>query len=81
MKMRTKLIAALAAGGCLLGLQATALAQDLAEHPPFATPSGHYRSATGARLYNYYGPSVQCDGNYNPYNDTCYPFGFQGPWH
>lgn len=74
-----KLIAALAASGCLLGLQATALAQDLAEHPPFAAPRGAY--PPGAGLYNSYSLSARCNGTYNPYNDTCYPADFRGPWH
>jgi hypothetical protein len=38
--MQTKLIAAILAGGFLLGLQATAMAQgDMAEHPAVSNPS------------------------------------------
>jgi hypothetical protein len=76
--MKAKLIAALAAGGCLLGFQASALAQDLAEHPPFAAQA--YRSAPGAGFYDFY-RSPGCYGTYDPFNDTCYPPGFQGPTH
>jgi len=76
--MKTKLIAALAAGGCLFGFQVSALAQDLAEHPPFAAPSPAYGSGG---LYNFYEPSGLCYGTYDPYNDNCYPPDFRGPWH
>lgn len=86
--MRNKVIAALAAAGCLLGFQASALAQDLAEHPPFVTtPNYGYRSGPGVGLYNYSGPynysrpSMPCDGTYDPYSDICYPFDFHGPTH
>jgi hypothetical protein len=37
--MRTKLIAAILASGCLFGFQAAAVAQDLNEHPKVTTPS------------------------------------------
>jgi hypothetical protein len=55
--MRTKLIAALLAGGCLIGYQATAFAQDSAEHPKVSTPTeakdhpkaaAEYRDRSGA---------------------------------
>ena len=71
--MKKKMIAAVAAGWCLLGFQAMALAQDLAEHPPFAPP------ARG--LYNFYGQPGACNGTYDPYSDVCYPLDFQGPSH
>jgi hypothetical protein len=79
--MKNKLIAALAAGGCLLGFQVSALAQSLAEHPPFAAPAPAYRPAPGARLYDFYGRQAACNGTYVPASDTCYPFDFQGPYH
>jgi hypothetical protein len=76
--MKNGLIVAVAAAGCILGFQVSALAQDLAEHPPFAAPSGPSVAGT---VYNFYGPSAQCYGTYDPYNGNCYPPDFQGPWH
>ena len=69
--MRMKLIAALAAGGSLLGMQGSALAQNRVPYTPRAP--AHERA-----LYNYY---PRCNGTFDPYSDTCYPAGFQGPWH
>lgn len=79
--MKNKLIAAVAAAGCLLGFQASALAQDLAEHPPLAIPSYGYPSGPGTGVYNSYGRTARCNGTYDVYNDTCYPADFQGPSH
>ena len=50
--MRTKLTAAILVGGALLGLQGYALAQDLNEHPPVATPSQAQQNPNGAAQYN-----------------------------
>jgi len=50
--MRTKVIAAVLVGAALLGLQGFALAQDLNEHPPVATPSQTQQNPNAAAQYN-----------------------------
>ena len=50
--MRTKVIAAVLVGAALLGLQGFALAQDLNEHPPVATPSQAQQNPNAAAQYN-----------------------------
>jgi hypothetical protein len=49
--MRAKLIAAVLAGGSLLGLQAAATAQDLNEHPSVTTPSQAKQKPNEAAQY------------------------------
>jgi hypothetical protein len=47
--MQTKLIAAILAGGFLVGLQATAMAQgDMAEHPAVSSPSAAKQNPNAA---------------------------------
>jgi hypothetical protein len=49
--MRTKLIAIFLAGGCLLGFQAAAMAQDMNEHPAVATPNNAKQKPNEAAQY------------------------------
>jgi hypothetical protein len=49
--MRMKLVAAVLAGGCLLGLQVAAMAQDSAEHPTVSTPSEAKQKPNEAAQY------------------------------
>jgi hypothetical protein len=51
MTMRAKLIAAIMAGGCLMGFHAAAVAQDLAEHPSVSTPSEAKKNPNAASEY------------------------------
>lgn len=81
--MRTGFITALVASGCLLGLQASARAQNLAEHPRIVNPSAHQHAYPAVpQYYDLYAPyPTQSGGVYDPYNDTYYPPDFRGPWH
>jgi hypothetical protein len=49
--MRTKLMAAILAGGALLGLQAAAIAQDMNEHPTVTTPGEAKQKPNEAAKY------------------------------
>lgn len=82
--MRPKLMAAIIAAGCLLGCQASALAQDLAEHPPAVYPyAGTYYGQQP--LYDRYGAYYDRyggqSGTFDPYNGQYYPPDFQPAWH
>ena len=99
--MRTTLIAAIVAGGCLLGFQASALAQAVSAYPqslptasaPTTSWSADRSSAQAQRrtapryfdqyngTYEQFGPGAQCDGNYDPYNNTCYSADIHTPSH
>jgi hypothetical protein len=99
--MRTTLVAAIVAGGCLLGFQASALAQPVSAYPqsvptasaPTTTwsadqPAAPTRSRTAPRYFDQYSgnndrslPNAQCDGNYDPYNGTCYSADIHTPSH
>jgi hypothetical protein len=73
--MHAKLMAALVAGGCLLGLQASAHAQAVSAYPqswmgPTDQSSPTAQQRTAARRF---GLGTHCDGNYDPYSDRCYP--------
>lgn len=81
-------ICAAVASGCVLGLQASALARDLAGDPPTVSPSYVRMQRIVPRhyvvpgYYDVYGPyQTQTGGVYDPYNDTYYPPNFRGPWH
>jgi hypothetical protein len=99
--MRTTLIAALIAGGSLLGFQASALAQAVSAYPqslptasaPTPSWSADQSSAqpqrrTAPRYFDrssgnneQFGRAAQCDGNYDPYNGTCYSADIHTPSH
>jgi hypothetical protein len=99
--MRTALIATIVAGGCLLGFQASALAQAVSAYPQsLPTPSAptsswsadpspaQVRPRTAQGYFDQYSgtgdrsqPNARCDGNYDPYNDTCYSADIHTPSH
>ncbi len=98
--MRATLIAAMVAGGLLLGFQASALAQAVSAYPqslPTASapaPSWSDQSSataqrrTAPRYFDQsggdnqqVGRAAQCDGNYDPYNGTCYSADIHTPSH
>ena len=93
--MHAKLMAALVAGGCLLGVQAStpASAQTVSAYPQSWTGSadqstGTARRRTAAGYFDQYNSnsnrsqaSAHCDGNYDPYNDTCYSADIHTPSH
>jgi hypothetical protein len=99
--MRTTIIAAMVAGGCVLGFQASALAQAVSAYPqslPAASApttswsadqsTGKAQRRTASSYYDQYkGTSnrsqanAHCDGNYDPYNDTCYSADIHTPSH
>jgi hypothetical protein len=83
-RMHAKLMAALVAGGCLLGVQTSALAQAVSAYPQSWTGSAD--QSTGyfdqySRHSNRYQPGAHCDGNYDPYNGICYSTGIHTPSH
>ncbi|HEY1983409.1 MAG TPA: hypothetical protein VGH13_25275 [Xanthobacteraceae bacterium] len=91
--MRTTLIAAIAAGGCVLAFQTAALAQAVSAYPQSWTGSaeqstGKAQRRTAAGYFDQYSgnsnrpqASAHCDGNYDPYNDTCYSADIHTPSH
>jgi hypothetical protein len=99
--MRTTLIAAIVAGGCVLGFQASALAQAISAYPQSlpaaAAPTASWsadrsnvkaRPRTAQGYFDQYNGSsnrsqakAKCDGNYDPYNDTCYSADIHTPSH
>jgi hypothetical protein len=99
--MRTTLIAAIVAGGCVMGFQASALAQAVSAYPqslpaasaPTTSWSGNQSNAqarprTAQGYFDQYNgtsnrsqPKAKCDGNYDPYNDTCYSADIHTPSH
>jgi len=97
--MRTTLIAAIVAGGSLLGFQASALAQAVSAYPQSSPAASAPTSSWSADqspaqrrtapryfdqsggIYEKFGSGAQCDGNYDPYNDTCYSADIHTPSH
>lgn len=77
--MRRTLIAVTIASACLVGYQASAFAQDLAEHPLAVYP--HARTYYGQNLYDRYGAYYNQYGVFDPYNGQYYPPDFQPAWH
>jgi hypothetical protein len=80
--MRTKLIAAIVAGGCLLGLQVSAFAEDTAAHSHGAVTSrtaSHVRARPAPQYYDQYGRydpqrrNSRCDGTFDSSSGVCYP--------
>jgi hypothetical protein len=88
--MHAKLMAALVVGGCLLGVQTSALAQAVSAYPQSWTGADP-ATGTGPRQTGYfdqfsrngnrYQPSAHCAGNYDPNNGTCYSAGIHTPSH
>jgi hypothetical protein len=92
-RMHAKFTAALVAGVCLLGVQTAALAQAVSAYPQSWTGSadqstGKTQRRTAAGYFDQYSgnsnrsqASARCDGNYDPYNDTCYSADMHTPSH
>jgi hypothetical protein len=99
--MHAKVMAALVAGVCLLGVQASAQAQAVSAYPqswmaasaPATSGSADQstkktQEQTAAGYFDQYSrnsngsqASAHCDGNYDPYNDTCYSADIHTPSH